>query len=122
MTIPYVQHDALTKLMFHFFIESVATWGAVQVDAIQRRLLVSIHPSPDSEAHIDNTANTISTLDIADWFITGCSATSVNTYVHVLETIVDGRKGALVSNVFIDLDLAVQVIWANGLWGPQGRV
>jgi len=35
---------------------------------------------------------------------------SVNTYMHVLEAIVDRRKGALVSNIFVDLDLAVQVI------------
>lgn len=40
---------------------------------------------------------------------------SVETYVHIIEPIVDRRKSTLVSNVFIDLDLAVQIIYANGL-------
>ena len=35
--------------------------------------------------------------------------------MHIVEAFVDRCKSALVGNVFIDLDLAVQVIWTNGL-------
>lgn len=46
---------------------------------------------------------------------------NVGTYVHIVEPIVDSRKSAFVGNVFIDLDFAVQIIWTNGLRGPQEK-
>jgi len=40
----------------------------------------------------------------------GRDAIGVNTHMHILEPIVDRRKSALMGNVFIDLDLFVQII------------
>lgn len=68
-----------------------------------------------SKAHINNTANAISALDITNRFITDCDAISDDTHMHIMEAIIDRRKSALVRNVFIDLDLVVQVIWVNGI-------
>lgn len=38
---------------------------------------------------------------------------SVETYMHIIEPIVDRRKSSSVGNVFIDLDLALQIILTN---------
>jgi hypothetical protein len=38
------------------------------------------------------------------------NVTSNSAYMHVVEAFIDGKKGATVSNIFIDFDLAVQVI------------
>ena len=35
--------------------------------------------------------------------------------MHIVEALVDRRKSALVGNVLIDLDLAIQIIWSNTL-------
>lgn len=42
--------------------------------------------------------------------------------MHIVEAFVDRRKSSLVGNVLIDLDLAIQVIWTNGLWVSKGMV
>ena len=40
--------------------------------------------------------------------------------MHIVEAIVDRRKSALVGNVLIDLDLAIQVIWTSVLLASKG--
>ena len=35
--------------------------------------------------------------------------------MHIMETIVDRRETTLVGNVFVNLDLATQIFWANDL-------
>ena len=41
--------------------------------------------------------------------------------MHIVEAIVDRRKSSLVGDVLVHLDLALQVIWANGLWGSKEK-
>lgn len=42
---------------------------------------------------------------MTDW-----NVTSIDAHMHIMEAFIDGKKGAIVSNIFIDFDLAVQVI------------
>lgn len=95
-------------------------YGA-SVHAVPHWLLVSVHLSSDSEAHINHATNAISTLDMDSRLITRVDAISVDTHMHVVEAIVDCRESALVSNVLIDFDLTVQIICENCV-RVQGRV
>jgi hypothetical protein len=61
-----------------------------------------------SSSHIDNAADALATLRGIKYL--PFSQELAITYMHVMESLVDFSKGSVVGNVFVDSQLAIEII------------